>query len=129
MNDYITIGEIIRHYRKGKNLSQEELSNGICDRKHLSHIENDKVIPTLDIIDRLSERLQVNLYENYALMLRHHDMDTHKKIELLNQNYKPELLDNLIILVEKYDLLPSFQYGEPKQILLYAKSRKIHDKD
>jgi len=42
MNNYITIGEIIKHYRKQNGLSQETLADGICDRKYLSHIENDK---------------------------------------------------------------------------------------
>lgn len=133
MSDYITIGEIIRHYRKEKGLSQEELSEGICDRKHLSHIENDKTIPTLDIINRLSQRLQINLYETYALMLRHRNIETHKKIEILNQNYKPENIERLLPLIKEFECLPDFQTGEPKQTLLYTKavyySYKLHDFD
>lgn len=81
MKTYITIGEIIRYYRKESGLSQEELAEGICDRKYLSHIENNKNIPTLDIINQLSNRLGINLYDSYALMLHKHDIDTYKKIE------------------------------------------------
>lgn len=121
MNNYITIGEIIKHYRKQNGLSQETLADGICDRKYLSHIENDKAIPTLYIVNQLSTRLGINLYETYALMLRHHDMDTHKKIEILNQHFNIGAAKQLPNLIEEYESLEAFQSGEPKQTLLHAK--------
>lgn len=122
MENYITIGEIIRHYRTERGLSQAALADGICERKYISNIENNRNIPTLDIINQLSDRLQINLYETYALMLRHHDMDTHNKIEILNQCFIPERRKELLLLIEEYENLPGFQYGEPLQIIKYAKS-------
>jgi len=121
MNNYITIGEIIKHYRKEQGLSQEALADGICDRKYLSHIENDKAIPTLYIVNQLSTRLGINLYETYALMLRHHDIDTHKKIETLNQHCNISAAKKLPKIIEEYESLEVFQSGEPKQTLLHAK--------
>lgn len=121
MQNFITIGEIIKHYRKEKGLSQDALSNGICDRKHLSHIETNKCIPTLDIINQLSTKLQINLYENYALMLRHHNIETHFKIEELIKCYSPDKLKNLHSLIIEYENMPEFSSGEPLQQLLYAK--------
>ena len=122
MEHYITIGEIIRHYRKEKGLSQAALADGICERKYISNLENNKNIPTLDIINQLSERLQINLYETYALMLRHHDIDTHNKIEKLSQHFTFEKAKFLLPLIEEYEKLPAFQYGEPLQIIKYAKA-------
>ena len=122
MENNITIGEIIKHYRLQKKLSQEKLAQGICDRKYISHIELGKQIPTLDIVNQLSERLGINLYETYALMLRHHDIETHKKIELLNQYLSIGKRDQLIDLVEQYKELPEFQHGEPFLQLEYAKA-------
>lgn len=122
MEKYITIGEIIRHYRKERNLSQEELCVGICDRKHLSHIENNKAIPTLDIINQLSQRLQINLYETYALMLHHHDITTHQMIEYLNLHLTPQKRDLLLPIIEKFERNSAFQSGVPKQYLLHAKT-------
>ncbi len=120
MNHYITIGEIIRYYRKDIGLSQEELAKGICDRKYLSHIENNKNIPTLDIINQLSNRLGVNLYDSYAYMLRHNDIDTHKKIEHLQKYLCGETTEELLYLINEYNELPGFQTGEPLQHLKYA---------
>ena len=96
MENNITIGEIIKHYRLQKHLSQEKLAQGICDRKYISHIELGKQIPTLDIVNQLSERLGINLYETYALMLRHHDIETHQKIEQLNQHFSIDKISKLI---------------------------------
>lgn len=122
MKSNITIGEIIRHYRKERGLSQEELAEGICDRKYLSHIENNKHIPTLDIINQLSNRLGVNLYDSYALMLRNHDIDTHKKIEQIQPYLSGKTSEKIIELVNEYKELPGFQNGEPLQCLKYATS-------
>ena len=122
MENNITIGEIIKHYRLQKKLSQEKLAQGICDRKYISHIELDKQIPTLDIVNQLSERLGVNLYETYALMLRHHDIETHNKIELLNQHFSSRNISKLRELIQHYEQLTEFQYGEPHLHLEHAKS-------
>ena len=127
MEHYITIGEIIRHYRKERGLSQATLADGICERKYISNIENNKNIPTLDIINQLSNRLQINLYETYALMLRHHDIDTHKKIDKLNLCFNQETSEHVLSLIEEYEKLPGFQYGEPLQILNYAKVLYLSD--
>lgn len=122
MKSYINIGEIIRHYRKERGLSQQELAEGICDRKYLSHIENNKNIPTLDIINQLSNRLGINLYDSYALMLRNHDIDTYKKIEQLQPYLSGQTPEELIHLVNEYKDLPGFQSGEPLQCIKYATS-------
>lgn len=131
MNDTITIGEIIKHYRTEKGLSQQELAEGICTKKYISMLEHNKNIPTLDIINQLSQRLQINLYETYALMLRHSNIETHKRIELLNLNFGIDKVDTLSSLIHEYQQLAEFQSGEPSQVLLYAKaiyaSNGLHD--
>ena len=122
MNDYITMGEIIRHYRKEAGMSQESLAMGICDRKYLSQLENNQKIPTLYTVNLLSERLGINLYDTYALMLRHHDIETHKKIEILNQHFTIDKIPLLKTLIDEYENLPEFQSGEPLQYLKSAKA-------
>ena len=122
MQNYITIGEIIRHYRTEQHMSQEALANGICDRKYISKIETNKQIPTLDMVNQLSERLGVNLYENYSLMLEHVNIETHKRIEELNKHFCREGYVQLQTLIEEYQDLPEFQHGVPFLTLEYAKS-------
>ena len=125
METFITIGEIIRHYRKELGLSQEALSDGICHRKYISSIEQNKQIPTLDIINQLSDRLGVNLYETYALMLQHVNIETHKRIEELNKHSSVNEHSKLQALIQEYEVLPEFHHGEPFLALTQAKAMHL----
>lgn len=120
MDSFIKIGDIIKHYRMEKGLSQDELAEGICSRKYISQLETHQNIPTLFIINALSARLGINLYDSYAIMLQHHDMETHKKIVCLNEALAEANFDKIRSLVDAYQTLPEFQHGEPMQFLKYG---------
>lgn len=122
MDSFIKIGDIIKHYRIEKGLSQDELAEGICSRKYISQLETHQNIPTLFIINALSKKLGINLYDSYAVMLQHHDIETHKKIASLNQALACGDFDKIHLLVETYRSLPEFQEGEPMQFLKYGES-------
>lgn len=122
MDSFIKIGDIIKHYRIEKGLSQDELAEGICSRKYISQLETHQNIPTLFIINALSAKLRVNLYDSYAIMFQHHDIETHKKIISLNEALAKADYARIHILVETYRLLPEFQQGEPMQFLKYGES-------
>lgn len=122
MDSFIKIGDIIKHYRLEKGLSQDELAVGICSRKYISQLEAHQNIPTLYIINALSLKLGINLYDAYAIMLKHHDIETHKKIATLNQAIAEGNFDKIIALIETYQLLPEFQQGEPLQYIKYGQS-------
>ena len=53
----ISISKMIRDLRKEKNLSQDELADGICATSTLSQIENGSRIPNRQTINKLMERL------------------------------------------------------------------------
>ena len=55
-------------------------------------------------------------------MLRHHNIETHKKIEILNKCQALDKREHLINLINQYKDLPEFQYGEPFLQLEYAKA-------
>ena len=120
MNSFIKIGDLIKHYRMERGLSQDELADGICSRKYISQLETHQNIPTLYIINALSIKLGVNLYDSYAIMLQHHDIETHKKIVNLNKALAEADYNKIHKLVENYRLLPEFQNGEPMQFLKYG---------
>lgn len=122
MLEYIAIGEIIKYHRKEMGFSQSSLSEGICSRKYIGQIESGKCFPTLFIINQLSSRLEINLYDTYALMLRHHDIDTHNKIEILNNHFNKESINELPKLIDTYSELPGFKSIEPFQYLKYAEA-------
>lgn len=58
-----TIGQRIEELRKDNGLSQQELAHEIgITRQLLSMIEIDKRLPTIDVLNKLSERLNVSVY-------------------------------------------------------------------
>ena len=120
MQSFIKIGDLIHHYRIEKGLTQEELAEGICSREYIYQLETHKKIPTLYMINLLSERMGTNLYDSYATMFRHNGIETHKKIVLINQALASADFNRLDLLVSQYKDLPDFQTGEPKMFLQYS---------
>lgn len=119
--DQVSFGQILKYYRIQNNLTQEELASGICSRKYIIRLEQNQQIPTLDIVNQLCNKLEINLYDTYALILRHHNIETHEKIEKLNQFFSREKGTQLKQLIDEYSKLDDFQYGEPYKILCYAR--------
>ncbi len=58
----MNLGEKIRYFRKVKNLSQQELSAGICSVPYLSKIENGVTEPSEEIQQHLAARLDIRLH-------------------------------------------------------------------
>lgn len=116
----VSFGKILKYYRTKLSLTQDELAEGICSRKYISRLEKDTQVPTLDMVNKLSNKLEVNIYDTYALILRHHNIETHIMIEKLNDNFSASCLKNLKPLIDEYSQLETFKTGEPFQILMYA---------
>lgn len=63
----IQSGEIIRFFRKGKNIKMKELCTGVCTTAFMSQIENGQKNPNAIVFEFLMERMGVSLGE-YAIM-------------------------------------------------------------
>lgn len=55
------IGSLIRNRRKELRLTQKDLAQGICTQALISKIEREELNPSINMVYRLSERLQVPL--------------------------------------------------------------------
>lgn len=119
---YVDFGEVLRYYRNKNGLSQEQLAEGICAREYIGLIEKNKRIPTLYMISAFSNKMGVNLFDAYALIIQHNDFDTHKKIEDLDAAIKAHDDDKLYELATEYSSLSGFSYGVPLQCIKYALS-------
>ena len=81
MNTYY-IGEIIRQKRIEKGLTQEELSEGICEHSTLSRIETGRQTPSKTVLNCLLEKLDLPS-ERYYAFVDEHDMEIENlKIEI-----------------------------------------------
>jgi len=59
-NDYTDIGSFIKRKRKELNVTQDEISNGICSISYLSKIENNQIVPNDFYINEIMEKLDVD---------------------------------------------------------------------
>ncbi|MFE2870336.1 MULTISPECIES: helix-turn-helix domain-containing protein [unclassified Embleya] len=63
-------GELIRHWRQHRRLSQLELSAEVeVSTRHLSFIETGRAVPSRDMVLRLAEYLEVPLRERNRMLL------------------------------------------------------------
>ena len=119
---FVGFGDVLRYYRTKEGLSQEQLAEGICTRVYISQIEKNKQIPTLYMISAFSNKMGVNLFDAYALIIDHNDFETHKKIEILNEAINAHDDELLFRLAKEYSALPGFSSGAPLQLIKYAYS-------
>ena len=130
---YADFGEILRHYRIKTGLSQSQLAEGICTRGYISQIEKNRQIPTLYMISAFSNKMGVNLFDAYALIIEHNDFDTHSKIEKIHEVISSCDDEQLFKLAKEYEHLPGFSSGAPlqciKHVLSMYYSNVFHDYD
>jgi transcriptional regulator with XRE-family HTH domain len=66
----ISVGELLRSWRRRRNLSQLELAlNAVVSARHLSFLETGRARPSREMLVRLAEELEVPLRERNALLL------------------------------------------------------------
>lgn len=119
-DEFQSFGETLLYYRKKEGLSQEQLAEGICSREYIGQIEKGKKTPTLHMILAFSQKMNINLFDAYALIVEHNDFDTHLKYEKMYEaiNVRDDtLLYNLAV---EYSDLPGFSHGVPYQYIMQA---------
>lgn len=122
MNEYTNIGEIIKYYREKKHLSQEALAEGICAREYIGKIERNMSSPSIDMINQLSNKLEINLYDSYAMIIEHKNLETHFKITQLNEAIGQRNFEELWTLTQHFSEIDDFKDGIPFQFLKYSQA-------
>ncbi len=116
------IGQTIAYLRKLRKLTQQQLADGICTREYIRKLENGYNQPTIYIIDLLSQRLQEDIYNYHLSVERHNDIETHLKIQEINDIFASKNFELLIKIIQQYENLPTFKDGEALQIIYYSKA-------
>ncbi len=123
MTDKFThIGEIISYLRKEQNMSQAELADGICSREYIGQIEKGTKFPTTYMVNQFCDKLDINIYDEYALLLQHGGFMQHQMIMTINDHIKPEKGHLLFDLVTQYENSGIPIEGELFQYICYAKA-------
>ena len=118
----IHIGKTIEYLRKLRKLTQQQLAEGICTREYIRRLERGDNQPTLYILDLLSQRLQEDIYNYHILVEKHNNIETHIKVQEINDILGAENHELLEKTVHMYENLESFKKGEALQIVYYSKA-------
>lgn len=95
------VGERIRQLRIHKQLTQKELTEGICSITYLSRIENGQINPSAEFLRKVSKRLGYDLTE---LSVPNRDEKTLEIVENYKQSEKISEEDLSYLLVQTYEL-------------------------
>lgn len=105
-------GEEIKKARKLKNLTQLELSQGICTQATISNIEKHNVCDSLEIFSAVCVRLELDI--NQCVI----ETDEQVVVSLLD---KVESLCNLLNYKEAYKLIKDVNYQLSEKDLVYVR--------
>lgn len=125
------IGQRIKALRNEANLTQQELADGIISRTYLSLIEKNSVYPSMNVLKKLSERLNCTL-EDFTLE------DNDRSISLLSVKREIKWAENQVIvgnfaklesfLEQRYDTLDTLS-KEERAIALWVKASFLFNEE
>ncbi|KOP29460.1 hypothetical protein ADM98_11320 [Exiguobacterium sp. BMC-KP] len=118
-----SIGYEIKRIRREKNMTQAELSEGICSQAEISKVENGKNSPTIDWLQQVAKRLKVPLSMLFEDHLRS-DMYTSYDQQLLRLLQGHQFEEACIIID---DIKNKIDYDEIKFLAMYYEII-IHEK-
>lgn len=76
----LQIGDRIRFFRISQNILQDELASGIISVSYLSKIENNQVLPSIEVIDLLCKRLGIKFIDYEQPTLKQNLFDWYRLI-------------------------------------------------
>ncbi|WP_181349092.1 helix-turn-helix transcriptional regulator [Thalassobacillus sp. CUG 92003] len=92
------VGDIIKHYRIQQKMTQHELSSAICSITYLSKLENNKLVPSEEILALICSRLQLSLeklYQAEDIKLKEELFQFYKYTQLKHTEEAAKLYDKL----------------------------------
>ncbi len=115
-------GDLLKYYREKAGFSQATLAEDLCSREYIWKIETGKCLPSIDIVSKLSERLNVDLYGAFGNITNHHDAQTHIICSCFAEALKAKDYMKIMELLNLHENSEPFLSGEPRQIICYAKT-------
>lgn len=116
------IGELIRLYRKRAKMTQGKLGEGICSAKYIGLIEKGVNIPTLYVVNRISERLGVNIYYAYGYARKYNSIEAYGIALDINEALNRKDYETLEKYLDLYKDGNDFQEGEALLLLTYVEA-------
>lgn len=116
------IGDIINRFRISHDMTLDSLADGICSKDHLCAIEHNRNQPSLYLLDQLSRKLNVNLFEYYYNLMAFESIEAYSLTNEIFRFISIYDLDGLNKYIKEHEKDDIFKKGDPKKNLLYGKA-------
>ncbi|MDF2557482.1 MAG: PlcR [Bacillales bacterium] len=116
------LGKEIKRIREELNLTQKQISNGICDQGVISKIERGEFFPSFEVLLALSNRLKlpINYFFEAAISGQFHHVNSVKnEVDTLLTQFK---FQDVYLLADSELQTNEFLLGEHRQFLIWARA-------
>lgn len=116
------LGNEIKRIREELNITQKQLSNGICDQGVISKIERGEFFPSFEVLLAISNRLKLPInyfFESAVSGQFHHVQSVINEIDELLIQFKYQ---DVILLADRELQTNEYLLGEHKQFLIWARA-------
>ncbi len=113
------IGETLESFRQYRNLSIQDLSKDICSEDELIAFEKEKAYPSLENLDKLAERLDIDLTYFFNVATNSTINYSNAVIRIINKHKRYWNYHAIYEIVQKELTNPIFQTGALKQFLIW----------
>lgn len=113
------IGELLRTFREYKNLSIEDLSEGICSEEELISFEKDMSYPTIEMLHRLGKRLNIELSYFFDVASKSTINYSTAVIQIIEKYKRERHYHAIYEIIQQEKANPLFQIGNYKQYLTW----------
>lgn len=96
----ISLGEMLKNFRREREIKAETICEGLCERTLLSYYESGKIVPDILLFTRFMERMGVSP-ELFAIMLSEKEFKYFKWKEKIQSAIEKEEWDQVGLLLEK----------------------------
>lgn len=112
----LTIGQRVKRHRTERGLSQMELAEGICSHQTVSLLETDKHTPSVQIMRRLAEKLEIPLHE--MMCDRERELEVKLQVEILKVYVEQSEYDRGLLLLDELEQRQDLTDYHKTQLLL-----------
>lgn len=113
------IGDILKSFREYKSMTIEELADGICTVEELASFEKEKAYPTIDVLYKLGNRLNLELSYFFDVASKTMTNYSTAVIEIIEKYRRERQYHAIDFIIQKEKENPIFSKGHLKQYLVW----------
>lgn len=113
------IGDILKSFREYKSMTIEELADGICTVEELASFEKEKAYPTIDVLYKLGNRLNLELSYFFDVASKSTINYTPAVMDIIEKYRRERQYHAINFIIQKEKENPVFCKGHLRQYLMW----------